>query len=263
MAANEPNICNWFKEYQQVIKTCYIVSTEQIWSGDETGVKNVPKEEKFLGEVIKPMYNQMPADQGEMSTVLTFVNAVGGVCPPMVIHKGQRVQRDWSPNMPICVTLAATIKGYITKAKFHQYGVHFIKYLDLFNLLNKPNLLVKNLHKSHVYNVVFYEEMKEHNVHVLAFPPHTSHLVQALDYAPFAKFKSACQRKLLDWLFNTGAKNLSKKNFFDVFWPAFHESMTVAKIQSGFCHTGIFPVNFNAIDKAKFVPVQVTDSKDS
>ena len=91
MAANEPNICNWFKEYQQVIKTCGIVSPEQIWSGDETGVQNVPKEEKFPGEAKKPMYNQTPPDQGEMSTVLTFVNAVGRVCPPMVIHKGQRV----------------------------------------------------------------------------------------------------------------------------------------------------------------------------
>ena len=134
MAANEPNICNWFKEYQQVIKTCDIVSPEQIWSGDETGVQNVPKEKKFLGEVKKPMYNQMPAEQGETSTVLTFVNAVGQVCPLMVIHKGERVQRDWSTNMPISVILAAAMKGYITKAKFHLYDVHFIKYLDIFNL---------------------------------------------------------------------------------------------------------------------------------
>ena len=119
----------------------------------------------------------MPADQGKTSTVLTFVNAVGQVCPPIVIHRGQRVQRDWSTNMPVSVTLAATMKRCITKAKFHQCSVHFIKYLDLFNLLNRPNLLIIDSHKSHVYNVVFYEEIKEHNVHVLAIPPHTSHLV--------------------------------------------------------------------------------------
>ena len=47
------------------------MSPEQIWSGDETGVQNVPKEEKFLGEVKKPLYNQVPANQGETSTVLT------------------------------------------------------------------------------------------------------------------------------------------------------------------------------------------------
>ena len=57
MAANEPNIHNWFKEYQQVIKTSDIVSPKQIWSGDKTGVQNIPKEDKFLGEVKKPLYN--------------------------------------------------------------------------------------------------------------------------------------------------------------------------------------------------------------
>ena len=126
---------NWFKEYIQVVKNLGIVYPEQIWSGDETVVQNVPKEDKFLGEVKKPLVNQVPADQGETSTVLTFVNAVGRICPPMVIHKGQCVQRKWATNMPISVRLAATAKGYITKQKSHEYGVSFVKYLTLFNLL--------------------------------------------------------------------------------------------------------------------------------
>ena len=37
--------------------------------------------------------------------------------------------------------------------------------------------------------------------------------------------------------------------------------MAVAAIQSGFRKTGIYPINFEAIDKAKFTPTQVTDSK--
>ena len=260
MAANEVNIQNWFKEYIQVVKNLGIVSPEQIWSSDETGVQNVPKEDSFLGEVKKPLVNQVPADQDETSTVLTFVNAVGRVCPPMVIHK-QRVQRDWATNMPISVRLAATTKDYITKQKFHEYTVSFVKYLALFNHLGRPNLLIIDSHKSHVYNVTFYEEMKENNIHVLAIPPHTSHLVQALDSTPFAEFKHCWQRNLLDWLFHNKGVTLSKKCFFDVLWPSFQESMTIAKIQSGFRKTGVFPINFNAIDKAKFAPAQVTDSK--
>ena len=103
MAANEVNIQNWFREYEQVVKKLGIVSPEQIWSGDETGVQNVPKEDKFLGEVKKPLHKQVSADQGETSTVLTFVNAVGRVCPSMMIHKGQCVQREWATNMPVSV----------------------------------------------------------------------------------------------------------------------------------------------------------------
>ena len=37
--------------------------------------------------------------------------------------------------------------------------------------------------------------------------------------------------------------------------------MTVSQIQSGFRKTGIYTVNFEAIDKGKFTPSEVTDSK--
>ena len=49
----------------------------------------------------------------------------------MVIHKVQRVQQYWTKDAPPGVTLAATIKGYITKHKFHLYGIRFVKYLKL------------------------------------------------------------------------------------------------------------------------------------
>ena len=51
MAANEVNIQNWFKEYEEVVKKFGIVSPEQIWLRDETGMQNVPKEDKFLSDV--------------------------------------------------------------------------------------------------------------------------------------------------------------------------------------------------------------------
>ena len=48
MAANEPNIRRWFVEYNQVLKGLNIQSPEYIWSGDETGVQTVPKEERYV-----------------------------------------------------------------------------------------------------------------------------------------------------------------------------------------------------------------------
>ena len=36
---------------------------------------------------------------------------------------------------------------------------------------------------------LFFEEMLENNIHILAIPPHTSHTVQALDSTPFAQLK--------------------------------------------------------------------------
>ena len=103
--------------------------------------------------------------------------------------------------------------------------------------------------------------MKEMNIHVMAIPTHTSHIAQVLDSTPFAQFKKLWQRYLSQWNFYTRANALPKNQFWEVFSPAWNRAMTVANIQSGFRKTGVYPVNFDAIDKAKFNPSIVTDSK--
>ena len=138
MAANEPNIKKWFKEYAEVLEKLHIEFPEYIWSGDEIRVQIVSKEELYLGEVNEPLYSTVGADQGKMSTVLSFVNAIGCVCPPLVLHKGQRVQTNWSDSMPHFIKLAATSKGYIMKHQFHQYGIRFVQYLAKIDHLDRP-----------------------------------------------------------------------------------------------------------------------------
>ena len=112
-----------------------------------------------------------------------------------------------------------------------------------------------------MYNLAFFEEMREHNIHVMAIPPHISHILQPLDSTPFVQFKHNWQARLLEWNFETSAKILVNCNFFEVFWPAWQESMSVGNIQSGICKMGIFPMNMSVIPKTKFAPAQVTDSK--
>ena len=89
MAANEPSVRKWFTEYEQVLHDLHINSPEQIWSGDETGMQNVPKEEIVVCIKGKLSCQTVAADQGETSTILTFVSGVSRVVPPMVIDKGE------------------------------------------------------------------------------------------------------------------------------------------------------------------------------
>ena len=180
MAANEPNIEKWFKGYAEVLQKLHIESQEYIWSGDEMGVQTVPKEEKYLGEVNEPLYSTVSADQGETPTVLSFLNAVGCVCPPLVIHKGQWVQANWSNGMPHFIKLAALSKEYITKHQFQQYGIHFVQYLAKIGKLDHTHLLIIDSHKSHMYYLAVFDEMREHNIHVMAIQPHTSHILSPL-----------------------------------------------------------------------------------
>ena len=89
MGANPTIISQWFDLLKKIQMEVGIVSPAQIWSGDETGVQNVPKEIKVLGIKNIRTFQQVSSEQGETSTILSFVNALGNVVPPMIIHKGQ------------------------------------------------------------------------------------------------------------------------------------------------------------------------------
>ena len=189
MGANPTVISRWFDLLKKIQTEVGIVSPAQIWSGNETGVQNVPKEIKVLGIKNIRTFQQVLLEQGEMSTILSFVNTFWNVVPPMIIHKGQQVQDTWKIKSPGNIHISATTKGYITKSKFHEYGLKFIKYLKDNGLINQKNLLIVDGHKSHLYNLPFYEAMISNNIEVLTIPPHTSHLLQALDSVTFVQFK--------------------------------------------------------------------------
>ena len=88
MGANPTVIGSWFTLLEKIKKTAGITSLDQIWSGDETGVQNVPKEVKVLGLKNICCFQQVSAEQGETSIILSFISAAGNVVPPMVLHKG-------------------------------------------------------------------------------------------------------------------------------------------------------------------------------
>ena len=88
MGANPTVIGSWFTLLDKIKKTAGTTSPDQIWSGDEMGVQNVPKEVKVLGLKNICYFQQVSAEQGETSTILFFISAAANVVPPMVLHKG-------------------------------------------------------------------------------------------------------------------------------------------------------------------------------
>ena len=259
MGANPTVIRNWFKLLKDVKDTAGIISPDQIWSGDETGIQNVPKEVKVLGMKHIRTFQQVSSEQGETLTVLSFISARGKVCPPLVIHKGQRVQETWRLKAPGDIQLSATTKGYITKSRFHQYGVHFIKYLKKEGLANKKNLLIVDGHKLHLYNLPFYEAMRANGIEVLTIPPHTSHVLQPLDSVPFAQFKKNWEKNLRRYNTTHSGRLLNKIDFWEVFSPSWNQAMTTKNIMARFRSTGIYPYDPLAIPPSSMAPSEVTD----
>lgn len=260
ICAHPMAIETWFGYYQSQLKKLGITDPKYIWNGDETGVQNVPREVRVVGVKGVPTWQMVSSEQGQTTTILTFVSGAGSVCPPMVIHKGSRIQTCWkNVNKPVGVDVVCSDRGYITKERFSEYGVTFIQHLKKNNLLGSPHLLIFDSHPSHVYNLDFLELMLANKVTVLTIPAHTSHIVQPLDHSPFAQFKQNWEKELRDYNFHHCGGSLGKTDFWSVFVPAWNAAMTPKTIAHGFEHTGIYPPNVQAIKKSKMAPSSVSE----
>ena len=54
-------------------------------------------------------------------------------------------------------------------------ALNLLKYLKDNGLANQKNLLIIDSHKSHLYNLPFYEAMISNNIEILTISPHTSY----------------------------------------------------------------------------------------
>ena len=162
-------------------------------------------------------------------------------------------------KVPGDILLSATMKGYITKSHFHQYGVHFIKFLKHEGLANRKNLLIVDGHKSHLYNLPFYEAMRANGIEVLTIPPHTSHVLQPLDSIPFAQLKKNWEKNLRRYNIAHSGRLLNKVDFWEVFSPSWNQAMTTKNIMAGFRNMGIYPYDPLAIPPSSMAPSEVTD----
>ena len=157
------------------------------------------------------------------------------------------------------MTLAATEKGYITKSRFHEYGLSFIKYLKANGLVDKTNLLILDGHKSHLYNLPLYEAMRANNVKILTIPPHTSHIIQCLDSVSFAQLERSWENHLMKYNTSHSRRALNKVDFWNIFVPAWNSSMCPKNIIVGFRKMGIHPFNPQVIPAESLTPSLVTD----
>ncbi len=178
-----PEVVNAY--FEVLLKTYNDLGVSQsyrVWNVDETGVMTIPKTKKVIGEVGKPARSLVPSERGELSTVITLVNAASDVIPPFVIHKGLCVQKNWLRGKPEGWVVHASTNAYINKEIFVQVGEKFLHGLGYLNTLH---VLLMDNHFSHLFNYCFLKTMADYNVHVIGIPAHTSHILQPLDNLPF------------------------------------------------------------------------------
>ena len=237
---------NWFNSYEKLIEDLGITDPECIWNSDEHGSEDMHKVKKVTGIKGIKQFQVQPREKPRRTTMLTYVNAAGYALPPMVIHRG-KYHDSWRIDAPKRVLVRGSKKGYINKKLFCEYGKMLIYHLHATGKINKTNLVLMDSHYSHVFNYGYMSMMYERNIKCFPIEPHTSHWGQPLDKNPFSGFKDAFSEAMHKFNRATGARGITKSEFFQVFNVAWEKAVTPANIKAGFKRTGIWPINRQAI----------------
>jgi hypothetical protein len=106
-----------------------------------------------------------------------------------------------------------------------------------------PRLLFVDGHGSHI-NMEFINECEKRNIIVCAYPPHSTHRLQALDVSLFSPLSTYYSQRLDDWMMaGRGFANIDRHHFYKLFKPAYDQAFSEANIQSAFRKTGILPLD--------------------
>lgn len=108
---------------------------------------------------------------------------------------------------------------------------------------NAYRLLVLDGHGSHLSRS-FIEYCDSNRILLAIYPPHSTHTLQPLDVCLFSPLATAYSNELQSFMTaSMGFSSLSKRDFFRLFWTAWHQAITRKNILSGFEKCGLSPFN--------------------
>ena len=101
-------------------------------------------------------------------------------------------------------------------------------------------MLIVDGHSSHVARPVV-EYAFDHRIILYCLPPHSTNLMQPLDFACFGPLARAYRTALQDFIYKHPGRSFGKQEFWDCLCIARDTAMTKASILSGFEAAGIWP----------------------
>ncbi|KII87829.1 hypothetical protein PLICRDRAFT_81106, partial [Plicaturopsis crispa FD-325 SS-3] len=102
-------------------------------------------------------------------------------------------------------------------------------------------------HASH-YTKGFLDYARRHNIFVLCYPAHGTHVYQGLDVAVFSLLKRIWSEIKARRERSTG-KKVTKENFLSIYGEAHVQALTPEVIKSAFRKTGVWPFDPSVITK--------------
>jgi hypothetical protein len=185
-----------------------------------------------------------------------WITLIGSICmdgtylPPSIIYQADsgNLQDTWldgfDPKEHNCF-FTSSHTGWTNEELGYSWLVKVFDRATKEKAHNGRNrrLLFVDGHNSHV-NMKFLDWCDRNRVLVAVYPPHSTHRLQPLDVSLFSPLANFYSQNVSDWMHKTqGLSGLSKRDFFDLFWPAFVKAFTPKNILSGWERTGLQPLN--------------------
>ncbi|CAH2105821.1 unnamed protein product [Euphydryas editha] len=168
---NRHNVKQFFDNLKSLMDR-YNFEPQQIYNIDETGLTTVHKLKKIVAcRGLKQVSKVTSAERGEIVTVCSAINAIGNHLPPFMIFPRKNWQDRMIYNSPPGTSGAPNPSGWMNAVIFLQYLNHFQKHVR--SSKENPTLIIFDNHESHI-SIDSIKYAKEHGIHLLTIPPHTS-----------------------------------------------------------------------------------------
>ncbi|XP_063837138.1 uncharacterized protein LOC135086264 [Ostrinia nubilalis] len=253
---NRHNVKAFFDNLKSLMER-YNFDPQQIYNIDETGVTTVHKPKKIVAcRGLKQVSKVTSAERGELVTVCSAINAIGNHLPPFMIFPRKNWQDRMLDNGPPGTSGAPNPSGWMNAVTFLQYLKHFQKHVR--SSKENPSLIIFDNHESHI-SIDSVKYAKEHGIHLLTIPPHTSQKLQPLDRILFGTLKSYYDTACDDWMVTHPGRTITIYDISGLLGRAYPLAMTPRNITKSFEITGIFPLNADIFTDDEFLSSYVTD----
>lgn len=256
---NKEQVNAFFAKLEELMEK-YSFPPSKIFNCDETGVSVVHSNNlKVLSLKGKKQVSKLTSgERGRNITVMLCINAAGDqFIPPLFVFPRIRMDPRLTKDAPDGSIFDAQESGWISASGFLKWLKAFV---DKVNPTEQsPVLLILDGHSTHKdLEVILYA--KEHHVHMLSLPPHTTHKLQPLDRAVMRPFKTAFNAECEAWMSKYGRLGfkITDKDICGLVGPAFTKICRMDLATSGFRCTGIYPFNKNIFTDLDFLPATNT-----
>jgi hypothetical protein len=174
------------------------IRAEDTWNIDETGIGlGVCNNSQVIASSSKRKAYVKSPENREWVSIVEVVSASGQKLRPLVIFKGKNLQTTWFPSESVPDWFFTTFENGWTS---NNIGIEWLRRIFIPESAQTPGanrLLILDGHGSHV-TTEFMWTCYQNKIYCIYLLPHSSHVCQPLDLAPFSVTKSSYRRQIRD-----------------------------------------------------------------